>query len=128
MPAIEAPAKATAAYTKCPLCDTPLDPKNPNECSRCDWVLGYRRQHAAPIGTDRDAYSAILSVVPGLGHIYKGHLIPGLLFMAGGVLATAIVGVIATFTMGFGLLLLPMYWVAVMVQVYWLEDHRAPKA
>lgn len=117
----------TAAYGTCPLCDTPLDPSHPNECTRCDWVLGYRRQHAAPIGTDRDAYAAILSVVPGLGHIYKGQLIPGLLFMLGGILATFLVGVIATFTMGFGLLLLPLYWVAVMVHVYWLHDYRAPK-
>ncbi len=128
MPAIEAASKTAAEYTTCPLCDTPLDPIHPNECPRCDWELGYRRRHTAPIGTDRDAYSAILSVVPGLGHIYKGHLLPGLMFMAGGVLATIMVGVIATFTMGFGLLLLPLYWVGVMMQVYWLEDHRAPKA
>jgi len=127
MPAIEAPAMVTAAYSTCPLCDAPLNSANPNECPRCDWVLGYRRQHSAPIGTDRDAYAAILSVVPGLGHIYKGHLIPGLLFMAGGIFAIFIVGVIATFTMGFGLLLLPLYWVAIMVQVYWIEDRRAPK-
>jgi hypothetical protein len=37
------------------------------------------------------------------------------------------VSVIATFTMGLGLLLLPLYWVGVMLQVYWLEDRRAPK-
>lgn len=127
MPAIEAPSPVTAAYTNCPLCETPLNPAHPNECTRCDWVLGYRRQQVAPIGTDRDAYAAILSIVPGLGHIYKGHLIPGLLFMAGGILATFLVGVIATFTMGFGLLLLPLYWVGIMVQVYWIEDRRAPK-
>lgn len=128
MPAIEAPSPVTAAYTTCPLCETPLNAANPNECPRCDWVLGYRRQHAAPIGTDRDAYAAILSVVPGLGHIYKGHLFPGLLFMAGGLFATLIVAVIATFTMGFGLLLLPLYWVGVMVHVYWLADYRAPQS
>ena len=128
MPALAEAPKAAAAHTTCPLCDTPLDPKHPNECTRCDWVLGYRRQQAAPVGTDRDAYSVILSVVPGLGHLYKGHLIPGAMFMAGGILATFMVAVIATFTMGFGLLLLPLYWVAVMMQVYWLEDFRAPKA
>jgi len=128
MPAIETPTITAAAPVTCPLCDTPLDPAHPAECPRCDWVLGYRRQQAAPIGTDRDAYSVVVSVVPGLGHIYKGHLIPGLLFLLGGILATFIVGVIATFTMGFGLLLLPLYWVAVMMHVYWLDDRRAPGA
>jgi hypothetical protein len=39
--------------------------------------------------------------------------------------------VAATFTAGFGMLLLPVYWVAIMMQVYWLEDKGitpAPKA
>lgn len=128
MQTIEATATARETFNVCPLCDTPLDPQHPNECTRCDWVLGYRRRQVAPIGTERDAYSVILSVVPGMGHIYKGHLIPGLLFMAGGLFAIFMVSVIATFTMGFGLLLLPLYWVAVMIQVYWLEDRNAPKA
>ncbi len=126
--AISTPTVLREPLTVCPLCDTPLDPNHPTECSRCDWVLGYRRHQATPIGTERDAYSVILSVVPGLGHIYKGHLMPGLLFMAGWLLAIFVVSVIATFTMGFGLLLLPLYWVGVMMHVYWLEDLNAPQA
>lgn len=128
MPTLEADTKPEAALTHCPLCDTALDPVHPDECTRCDWVRGYRRQRSAPVGTERDAYSVILSVVPGLGHIYKGHLSLGALFMGGGVLAAGVVAVIATFTAGFGLLLLPLYWVAVMLHVYWLEDRRIPLA
>jgi len=124
---IDADAKATDQRT-CPLCDTPLDPGNPNECPKCDWTLGYRRRQSAPVGTSRDTAAMLLSVVPGLGHIYKGHLLTGLLFMAGAAFAVVAVSVIATFTMGFGLLLLPLYWAGVMMQVYWLEDRRRPQA
>ena len=76
------------------------------------------------MGTERDQYSLVLSVIPGLGHVYKGHPVMGALFMAGGLLALFMVGLIATFTMGFGLLLLPLYWVGVMMHVFWLEDRR----
>lgn len=111
---------------KCPLCDTPLDPANPNECPKCDWVLGYRRQQSAPVGTSRDTAALLLSIVPGLGHMYKGHNLVGALLMLGGAFAVFACGLIATATMGFGLLLLPLYWAGVMLQVYWIEDRRAP--
>jgi len=124
MPTIEADSKTTNEH-KCPLCDTPLDPASPNECPRCDWVLGYRRRQASPLGTQRDAISVALSVVPGLGHLYKGHYLSGMLLMAGGVFAIFACGLIATATMGFGLLLLPLYWFGIMMQVYWLEDRRS---
>jgi hypothetical protein len=78
MPSIDADSKVTETRT-CPLCDTPLDPQNPNECPKCDWTLGYRRRQATPIGNKRDAASVLLSAVPGLGHIYKGHTLTGLL-------------------------------------------------
>ena len=34
--------------------------------------------------------------------------------------------VAATATMGLGLFFIPVYWIAVMLQVYWLEDRRNP--
>jgi hypothetical protein len=126
MPAIEAESKTLEAQ-KCPLCDTPLDPQHPNECSHCDWTRESDRNGAASRPPDRDVASVLLSVVPGLGHLYKGHTLLGLLFMAGGIFATFAVSVIATFTMGFGILLLPLYWVGVMMHVFWLEDVRVPK-
>ena len=42
---------------------------------------------------------------------------------APGALVACSVG--ATFTAGFALLLLPVYWVGVMMQVYWIEDRKA---
>ena len=127
MSTTEADSKPTETRT-CPLCDTPLDPANPNECTRCDWVLGYRRREVAPLATQRDTAAMLLSAVPGLGHIYKGHTIMGAMLMAGGVFAIFACGLAATATMGLGLLLLPLYWAGVMLHAYWFEDLRAPKA
>jgi hypothetical protein len=73
-------------------------------------------------GSGRDIAAVLLSVVPGLGHIYKGHRLTGALYMLGAAFAVIACTVAATFTAGFGLLLLPLYWAGVMLQVYWLDD------
>lgn len=127
MPTVES-APLNVGRLTCPLCDTALDPAHPTECTRCDWVVGYRRRREAPVGTDRDLLSVVLSIVPGLGHLYKGHLPLGALFLLGGVVALVMTAVIATFTMGLGLVLLPFYWLAVMIHAYFLHDRRAPVA
>jgi hypothetical protein len=125
MPTTEANPPMTAAH--CPLCDALLDPAHPDACSKCDWVApGHPAHHAG--GSLRDKISVCLSVVPGLGHIYKGHKLTGALYMLGAVFAMIAAGVASTFTAGFGILLLPLYWVGVMLQVYGLEDRGlAPK-
>lgn len=114
----------------CPLCGAKLDPAHPDECPRCDWVPGAPEspEEEPRAGTPRDLAAMIVSVVPGLGHIYKGHKIVGALLFAGGVLALAICSVIATATMGLGLLLIPVYWIGVMLHVYWLEDRALPSS
>ena len=122
MPAIETNPPQTEARTHCPLCDAALDPQNLNECPKCDWVSGYRRRTYG--GTQRDKASAALSIVPGLGHIYKGHFLLGGLLMIGAAFALVACSVVATATAGFGLLLLPLYWLGVMMQVYWIEDRK----
>ena len=104
----------------CPLCDAPLDPKNPNECPKCDWVR--TEPVAGGFGSLRDRVAVVLSVVPGLGHIYKGHRLLGALLMMGSVFA-AFASLLAGFaSAGWGLLLLPIYWAGVMMHVFWLED------
>ena len=60
---------------RCPLCQTTL-PDDANQCTRCDWV----RRSELPSHRD-DWIAAALSFVPGVGHLYKGHLIPGLLLL-----------------------------------------------
>ncbi len=122
---IEANPPREETRTHCPLCETPLDPQNPNECPKCDWIVGYRRRNYK--GSPRDIAALALSIVPGLGHIYKGHRLTGALFMLGAVFAVVACSVVATATAGFGLLLLPFYWAGVMMQVFWLDDRNAPK-
>ena len=104
--------------SKCPLCDTPLDSAHPGECPKCDWVRGAQQ----PAGTFRDRVSLFLTVVPGLGHIYKGHRLLGALLMLGSGFAIFACFVAATASAGWGMLLLPIYWVGVMLHVYFLED------
>jgi hypothetical protein len=118
------PEPSTENVALCPLCDTPLDPVHPDECPKCDWVRGYR--HRSTEGTFRDRVAVALSVLPGLGHIYKGHQILGSFLMLGTFLAVCGAAIAATATALWGLLLLPLYWVAVMLHAYSLEDLAAP--
>jgi hypothetical protein len=127
MPTTEAKPSVTTTGT-CPLCDTPLDPNNPSECTKCDWHVGYEVRPEDTLGTPRDVAAVVMSVIPGLGHIYKGHRLTGALYMLGAVFAVFAAAVASTATAGFGLLLLPLYWAGVMLQVYWLEDRAAEQA
>ena len=124
MPTVDADSNVTDQRT-CPLCDASLDPSNPNECPKCDWTLGYRRRTPAALATQRDTAAMLLSIVPGLGHIYKGHSFLGLLLMAGGGFAIVACSLAATATMGLGLLLIPLYWAGVMMHAFWLEDRKS---
>jgi len=126
MPTIETETKVTTPQT-CPLCDAPLDPAHPDECPRCDWIPGYRRRQLAPVGTARDTAAMLMSCVPGLGHIYKGHRVLGGILALGGAFAIFWCGLAATATMGLGLLMIPIYWAGVMLHAFWAEDLRAPK-
>ncbi len=120
MPTIEANPSSTTNGRTCPLCDAPLNPDNPNACEKCDWVAP-TEQHQ-PGGSFRDRVAVALSVIPGLGHIYKGHRLTGALYMLGAGFAIFAAIVASTATAGFGILLLPLYWLGVMLQVFFLED------
>jgi len=71
-------------------------------------------------GTLRDRVAVALSVVPGLGHLYKSYKWTGVICALGAVFALLACAVAATFTAGFGILLLPLYWVGTMLHVYYL--------
>jgi apolipoprotein N-acyltransferase len=80
-------------------------------------------------GKASDMVAVLLSVLPGLGHIYKGHKLIGLLLIFLGTPA-AVGGalLLATGTAGFGILILPVYWICVMVHVYAVQDRVSPTA
>ena len=119
MPTTEANSPGTDTLT-CPLCNAPLDPANPNACTKCDWVLDADQR--SPAAAFRDRVAVCLSVIPGLGHMYKGHRLLGALLMLGSGFALFACVVAATASAGWGLLLLPLYWAGVMMHVYWLDD------
>jgi len=124
MPSSEVTTPPATEFHDCPLCGTHLDPAHPNECSKCDWVLGYRRQqqHSQNPSSIRDRAALILSVVPGLGHIFKGHRLTGAILMAGTLLIVFFVAATVSATAGAVLLLIPTYWSAVMLHAYWADD------
>jgi hypothetical protein len=78
-------------------------------------------------GKASDMVAVMLSLVPGLGHVYKGYRLIGVLLMfAGTPIAVGLALLIATGTAGFGLFLLPIYWLAVMINVWAIPDRIAP--
>jgi hypothetical protein len=103
----------------CPYCGHLL-PKDAEACDQCDWT---RKDTETVEGKASDAVAVMLSVLPGLGHIYKGHkLIGALLLLVATPMAVGIALLAATATAGFALLLLPLYWFGVMFHVWGIED------
>lgn len=103
----------------CPLCGAALSPEILNECPKCDWV---REDARHPLSEFRDRAAVCLSVLPGLGHIYKGHRLLGAIMMLGSGFAFAFCFLAGAASAGWGFLLLPLYWGAVMLHVYWTDD------
>src|SRR6266705_6323281 len=81
----DAPTAALEATTgdnmPCPYCGHLL-PKEAERCDRCDWARGATQTAEAKAS---DAVAVMFSIVPGLGHIYKGHILAGLLWMIGAI-------------------------------------------
>jgi hypothetical protein len=108
---------------QCPYCGATL-PKDAQACTQCDWT---RDQTETAEGKASDAVAVMLSVIPGLGHIYKGHrLIGALIMFIGTPMAILIAAITFTFTAGFGGLLLPLWWFSVMFHVWAIEDRVGP--
>src|SRR3979490_3614979 len=83
---------------QCPYCGKTL-PKDAQKCDQSDWTRS--ETHTAE-GKASDAMAVILSIIPGLGHIYKGHKLAGFLWMAGAIPAGALVVVAALRPAGCG--------------------------
>jgi hypothetical protein len=104
----------------CPLCRAEL-PDDATSCTRCDWV----RDLAMPEFPRDDWIAAALSFVPGLGHLYKGHLIPGiLLLLILGPLYLLAVFWLVPHTFGASLLLPAVFVAVCATHAYRLADVR----
>jgi hypothetical protein len=69
--------------------------------------------------------AALLSIVPGLGHIYKGHYEMGLFLMFLGMPIAIFVGIISILgTAGLGLLFPIGCWAALAYDAYRKNDRR----
>jgi hypothetical protein len=120
MPTTEANPPLIVSAPHCPLCDATLDPANLNECAKCDWVA--RPGHHEAGGSFRDKVAAALSVLPGLGHIYKGQRLLGALLMIGSAFAGFACLLAGFASAGWGTLLLPIYWLGVGMHAFFADD------
>lgn len=69
--------------------------------------------------------AALLSIMPGLGHIYKGHYEAGFLWMFLGMPFAIWIGIILSLaTAGLGLLFPILCWVALAWNAYTEKDRR----
>jgi hypothetical protein len=106
----------------CPYCGHLL-PKDAQSCDHCDWT---RSATETVEGKASDAMAVILSIIPGLGHIYKGHKLAGFLWMLGAIPAGIFVLIAAFASAGFGAALFFLYLIACMVHVWGIEDRVVP--
>jgi hypothetical protein len=83
-------------------------------------------RHSPDISYDRkveDWTAAILSILPGLGHLFKGYYALGLGLMLVGFPLAAFVGILIGFcTLGIGLILPLAFWIGVMGHAYCLDS------
>ena len=122
-PQSEATAGTTGTMV-CPGCGQSL-PADAQSCDRCHWTREEGRLETAE-GKASDAVAVLLSIIPGLGHIYKGHKLAGLLWMAGAIPAGIFVFLAAIASAGFGAGLFFLYLIAVMIHVWGIEDRVVP--
>ena len=75
---------------------------------------------------DRNKIAALLSVVPGLGHLYKHHYLAGFgILIIGNVLMAFVTGLLSFATLGMSLILVPAMWFAgVAYSAYMATDEH----
>ncbi len=74
--------------------------------------------------TDRNKMAALLSVIPGLGHLYKRHFGTGLtILIAGNALMVLAVFWLILPTLGLALVLVPaVWWAGIAASAYYAKD------
>lgn len=72
-----------------------------------------------------NAIAAALTLVPGLGHVYKGHFAAGFLWMFLGMPIALWIGILLSLaTAGAGLLFPILCWTALGLDAYYEKDRR----
>jgi hypothetical protein len=105
---------------KCPLCDTTL-PDGAVECTYCDWVRKEERHENV-----RDLMAFWLSIVPGLGHLYKGHVwLGGVIFFIVGPVVLLMSLVVLPATLGVSLVIPALFMASGMIHAYRIRDLRS---
>lgn len=110
---------------KCPLCDAPL-PDDAQSCTRCDWVREPLTIETQASGHKRRDVAAFwLSLVPGLGHLYKGHLVLGsaIFFIIGPLILGLSISLVFG-TLGLSMIIPAVFMFLVMFHAYDAEDRR----
>lgn len=105
----------------CPLCQTVLS-VGTTQCTNCDWHEGYGEEPSAFVPDSRDITAVFLSIVPGLGHYFKGHHLMGVGYFLGTFIVIFFGVAVLMVGMGFNLIFLPIYWGWVMLHAYLLPD------
>lgn len=116
------PEPSAGDNMSCPYCGHLL-PKDAQRCDRCDWTRGSTETAE---GKASDAMAVIFSIIPGLGHIYKGHKLVGVLWMFGAIPVGIFVLLAAFASAGWGLGLFFFYLIAVMLHAYAVDDRVKP--
>jgi hypothetical protein len=117
------PQATGADAMECPFCGAPL-PKDAKNCNRCDWT---RRATETAEPQASDAMAVLLSIIPGLGHIYKGHKLTGAILLLIVTPIAVAFGFLAAFaSAGFGIGILVFYWLGVMLHVWGIKDRVTP--
>jgi len=112
------PASEVNKPFSCPLCGASLSP-DARECTQCDWV---QPRDDDKTGSLRDFQAMGLSLIPGLGHVFKGHLWMGLAYFVGTFPILFFFGPMGMVAMGFQLLLIPFYWFWVALHAFLVPD------
>lgn len=75
---------------------------------------------------DRNMVAIVLSVIPGLGHLYKHHYLAGFgILFVGNVLIVFIAGLASLGTLGTSLILVPAAWFAgIACSAYMASDEH----
>lgn len=111
----------SVATDSCPWCGATLA-AGAEHCPQCDWV----RQPKELAGDSEVVKLAVMSLVPGLAHLYKGHVLMGgviLLIIGPAVLALALAVLPASF--GTSLIFLPIFMAGVMLHAIQLPRKNA---